>query len=108
MISHNHLSSRLQKEWHTLEIEEGSKTDFIRGIVRGLKLANALSMELWNQSKDRPHPNQGGNRISYLDAIRTAHRQLKSYERHRAIQTLERVIDRVEAEKRKKNERPML
>lgn len=96
MISLLDLSRALQKEWHRLEMDEWQTTDYIKGIIQGLRVANAIAKDLWEEAKGKESPNPSGNKNSYLKAIITAHRQLKSYERSHALQTLERVIDRAD------------
>lgn len=103
MISHYLLSRMLQKEWYQLETEVGGNTDFIKGIVRGLKLANAMALDLWKVSKNQELSNNPrGNKSTYYQAIVKAHEQIKSYRRHHAIRTLGTIIERVEREAQKK------
>ncbi len=104
MISHYLLSRQLQIEWTKLEIDEGGDTDFIKGMIRGLKLANAIALEMWRETKDFDGSNHpSGNKVSFYHAIQAAYAQMKIYRRHRALEILGRVIAREEA-KAKRNE----
>ncbi len=99
MISHYLLSRRLQIEWNRLESESGQTSDFVKGMIRGLKLANAMLLEIWQAQKNvRQSNNPDGRQNTFAEAIITAHRQLKSIYRHNAVTTLGKVLVRAQNE----------
>lgn len=92
MISHEYLKRMLQREWRKLEKEQES--DFVKGMIRGLKLASLLALDLWQRTKDRDQPNPSGSRRTLFKTIVLAHNQLLVAERQKAIDTLAKVIER--------------
>ncbi len=98
MISHQRLCRILEQEREKLATEEGYKTDFVRGLIQGLRLASALAKDLWNKTKNDLHQNPMGSRKTFLRVICTAHDQIARGERSRGLETLHKAI--VKAERR--------
>jgi len=101
MIPYRKTLRAVENEWCRMELRE-LRTDFVRGIIQGLKLGHAIIKEVWIREKRKTWPNPSGSKTSYFKAICVAHDHLKRCDRSKAIAILSRIMERVEKEEQAK------